>query len=77
MPVSQICDIKWLDQTACLGKKQINLSLSGEDEPTLKTHLEINSQDQGYSNVAWVLEIDKERLEEGGWESSWSDWEEN
>lgn len=36
------------------GKKQINLSLSGEDEPTLKTHLEINSQDQGYSNVAWI-----------------------
>ena len=36
------------------GKKQINLSLSGEDEPTLKTHLEINSEDQGYSNVAWI-----------------------
>lgn len=58
-------------------KKQINLSLSGEDEPTLKTHLEINSQDQGYSNVALVQEKDKKRFEEGRQESSWSDWEEN
>lgn len=52
---------------------QISLSLSGEDAPTLKIHLEINSQDQGYSNVAGVQETDKERLEEWRQEGSWSD----
>lgn len=48
LPVSQICD-----QITCVAKSR-KTSVSGEDGPTWKIHLEIKSQGQGYSSVAWV-----------------------